>query len=103
MTTCELTPALRILRSLTSPFGSDLIGATRKKSVWFFRTVAPSVIKIDPNLLTRIILGKDMSPRHRAQIKQWTTRRTPPLVIAEACWDECELALLLKEHRTGQT
>ena len=60
------------------------------------RNVTP-MITIDPVLLTRIILGKDMAGDLRAQIVQWAQERNPQLVVQRAEYDPSKQALQLVE------
>jgi hypothetical protein len=56
----------------------------------------PAIVKIDPRWLTRIILGKDMSPDHEKQIREWAKQRQPELTIDHAYFDELDLELRLR-------
>jgi hypothetical protein len=53
-------------------------------------------VKIEPQWLTRIILGKDMLPDNRKQIREWAKLRQPELVVVQAFFDDFHQALLLK-------
>lgn len=55
----------------------------------------PSTVKIDPSWLTRIILGKDISDANASLIHQWAQRRTPPLTVVKAYYDELSQELRL--------
>jgi len=63
------------------------------------RIVAPTldepVVHIDPAWLTRGILGKDMRPKHRDFIREWASRRKPPLLVVQAQYDAVEHSLKL--------
>jgi hypothetical protein len=61
------------------------------------RNVTP-IITIDPVLLTRIILGKDMTGDLRTQIVQWAQERNPQLVVQRAEYDPSKQALRLVEQ-----
>ena len=43
--------------------------------------------KIQPDWLTRIILGKDMREEHRVQIREWARERDPNLTVVQARFD----------------
>jgi len=45
-------------------------------------------VKIEARWLTRIILGKNMSPEHQAQIRDWTKLRQPELAVVQAFFDD---------------
>lgn len=60
------------------------------------RNVSP-IVTIDPVLLTRIILGKDMTLDLRAQITQWAQERNPHLAVQRAEYDPSTQALRLVE------
>jgi len=66
------------------------------------RDVDPRVT-IDPALLTRIILGKDMMGTLRAQIVRWAQERTPPLVVQRAEYDPKKQALRLVDHAASSS
>jgi len=54
-------------------------------------------VKIDPRWLTRIILGKNMSPVHQKQIREWAKQRQPELVVVYAYFDELHQELRLRK------
>lgn len=56
----------------------------------------PAIIKIDPRCLTRVILGKNMSPGHQKQIREWAKQRQPELAVVHAYFDELHQELCLK-------
>ena len=56
---------------------------------------SPSLVTFDPKLLTRIILGKDMTKADRTKIREWAQKRSPELVIACAEYDEFEQRLVI--------
>jgi hypothetical protein len=58
------------------------------------RNVSP-IVTIDPALLTRVILGKDMAAPLRAQIVRWAQERDPTLVVQRADYDPTTQALRL--------
>ncbi len=51
--------------------------------------------KIQPEWLTRIILGKAISPEHEAMIRQWSEQRQPPLTVVKAYFDYADQTLKL--------
>ena len=53
--------------------------------------------KIEPQWLTRIILGKNMSPDHRTQIREWAEQRQPKLAVVQAYFDEFRQELRMRE------
>lgn len=55
-----------------------------------------ATISFDPKLLTRVILGKDMSESNRTKILDWAQRRSPILVVVFAKFDELEQKLIIK-------
>jgi hypothetical protein len=59
------------------------------------RRNVPAVITIDPVLLTRIILGKDMTLDLRATIVHWAQERNPQLVVERAEYNIAAQALRL--------
>jgi hypothetical protein len=54
------------------------------------------IVKIEPQWLTRIILGKNMSPDHQMQIQEWAKQRQPELTVVHAYFDELHQELRLK-------
>ena len=52
-------------------------------------------VSFDPTLLTRIMLGKDMQPKHRRRICQWAGVRNPALLVTEVKYDNIEQILKL--------
>jgi hypothetical protein len=54
-------------------------------------------VQIKPQWLTRIILGKKMSPDHQMQIREWAKLRQPELVVVQAFFDDLHQELRLKE------
>jgi hypothetical protein len=84
----------------------DLLNRDHRSGYWFFckkvdyqseeeiRILVPrrstGVIPIDPNCLTRLILGKDMPEDDRNVIREWASHRTPQLKIVSASWDTYE-------------
>jgi hypothetical protein len=44
-------------------------------------------VMIQPQWLTRIILGKNMSPENRIQIREWAEARQPELRVSQAYFD----------------
>jgi hypothetical protein len=57
---------------------------------------AGPLVKIEPQWLTRIILGKNMSPENQKQIREWAKRREPELLIVSAYFDELHQEIRLK-------
>jgi hypothetical protein len=53
-------------------------------------------VKFGPRLLTRIILGKNITPEHEAQVRGWAKEREPELVVAKAHFDALSQKLLLR-------
>jgi hypothetical protein len=56
-----------------------------------------SKVKIDPNWLTRLILGKDMADDHQKTIREWAKQRKPELAVVNAHYDELNQMLRLSE------
>ncbi len=54
-------------------------------------------VGIDPRWLTRVILGKDMSPSHQQQIREWIKKRQPELTVVQAYFDELHVELRIKD------
>jgi hypothetical protein len=54
-------------------------------------------VKIDPRWLTRIILGRNMSPDRELQIRQWTKQRDGPLLIVRAHFDELHQEIRVRD------
>ncbi|MFZ3214941.1 MAG: DUF2971 domain-containing protein [Candidatus Acidiferrales bacterium] len=54
------------------------------------------VVKIAPQWLTRIILGKNMSPANQKQIRKWAKERDPELLVVSAYFDELDQQIRLK-------
>lgn len=57
---------------------------------------AEPFVKIEPQWLTRIILGKNMSQENQKQILEWATQRSPKLLIVNAYFDELHQEIRLK-------
>lgn len=57
-----------------------------------------SKVRFDPNWLTRIILGKNMSEDHKNHIREWATQRRPELTVVNAYYDPVERTIKLREH-----
>jgi len=53
-------------------------------------------VKIDPRLLTRIILGRKMKDQDRAQIRKWAKEREPELRVVSAYYDKLDQSLQLE-------
>ena len=58
-------------------------------------TTCPSEISFDPVLLTRIILGRNMSADDATSIRSWAATRNPPLKVVEAKWDAMKQQLCI--------
>ena len=56
-----------------------------------------SLVSIDPRWLTRIILGKSMSPENQQQIREWAKQRDLELLVVNAYFDELHQEIRLKE------
>lgn len=54
-------------------------------------------VRINPNCLTRIIIGKDMKPEHEEQIREWAEHREPQLEVVNAYYDAASRSIKLKE------
>ncbi len=54
-------------------------------------------VRIEPQWLTRIILGKDMSPENQQQIRVWAKQRHPELHVVSAYFDELNQEIRVKE------
>lgn len=75
----------------------------RKKRDWSneeeIRIVGPTLaeprVHIEPAWLTRVILGKDMRPDHRRQIREWSGARVPALPVVETEYDAVAQTLSL--------
>jgi hypothetical protein len=55
-----------------------------------------SKVKIEPQWLSRIILGKNMSPDNQTQIRGWAKKRQPELAVVQAYFDELHQEIRLK-------
>jgi hypothetical protein len=54
-------------------------------------------VSIEPQWLTRIILGKNMSPDNKKQICEWATLRQPELAVVQASFDGLHQEIRLQE------
>jgi hypothetical protein len=54
-------------------------------------------VSIQPQWLTRIILGKDMAADSQKQIREWAKQREPGLLVVSAYFDELHQEIRLKE------
>jgi len=54
-------------------------------------------IRIDPRWLTRLILGKEMSPANESLIREWASQRQPNLSVVKAYFDVLYQTLRLRE------
>jgi hypothetical protein len=52
------------------------------------RKLGGPVFDIPPHILTRVILGKDVSPADNERIRVWASARTPPLPVAITTYDQ---------------
>ncbi len=55
------------------------------------------LVKIEPQWLTRIVLGKNISPENQQQIRVWAKQRDPELFVVSAYFDELHQEIRLKE------
>jgi hypothetical protein len=53
-------------------------------------------VKIEPQWLTRIILGMKMSPENQKQVREWAKQRDPELLVVKAYFDEFHQEIRLK-------
>jgi hypothetical protein len=60
------------------------------------RGIEPQV-KIEPQWLTRIILGKNMSDGNRQQIRVWAKQREPELLVVSVFFDKLHQEIRLRE------
>jgi hypothetical protein len=90
----------------------DVQDRQHRSGYWFFckrqewsneeevRLVLPrgkgSRVKIEPQWLTRIILGKNVVDVHRKAIREWAKERQPELAVVEAYYDGLHQALRLR-------
>jgi len=90
----------------------DVTNPEHRNGYWFFckrqewsneeevRLVLPrgkgSKVRIDPECLTRVILGKDMKDGHRMLIRQWAKQRKPELTVADAYYDGLHQVIKLR-------
>jgi hypothetical protein len=56
-----------------------------------------SKAKIEPQWLTRVILGRNMSPTNQNQIREWARQRQPELVVVQAYVDDLHQRIRLRE------
>jgi hypothetical protein len=54
------------------------------------------LVKIEPQWLTRIILGKNMSPDNQKHVCEWAKQRDPELHVVNAYFDEFHQEIRLK-------
>ncbi len=54
-------------------------------------------LKIQPQWLTCIILGKDMSPENERKIREWAKERDPELAVVRAYFDDLHNDILVSE------
>jgi hypothetical protein len=56
------------------------------------------LVKIEPQWLTRIILGRNMSAENQKQIREWAEQRDPELLVVNAYFDELHQEIRLKKQ-----
>lgn len=56
----------------------------------------PPLVKIEPEWLTPIILGKDMTEENKQQIQAWAKERKPELFVVNAYFDGLNQSICLK-------
>ena len=54
-------------------------------------------VSIEPQWLTRIVLGKNMAPDNEKQIREWAVQRQPELRVTPAYFDDLHQEIRLKE------
>lgn len=54
-------------------------------------------VKINAKSLTRIIIGKDMTPENEAQIREWAKQRESELTVAKASYDAVSRSIKIRE------
>lgn len=54
-------------------------------------------VRIEPDWLTRIILGWKMSEANRERIREWAVERSPKLKVVTAVYDEFYQGIRLVE------
>jgi hypothetical protein len=90
----------------------DVRNREHRSGYWFFckrqewsneeevRLVLPrgkgSRVRIAPQWLTRLILGKNMAEGHRAMIRKWAKERQPELTIVDAYYDGLHQVIRLR-------
>lgn len=90
----------------------DVENPEHRSGYWFFckrqewsyeeevRLVLPrgkgSKVRIEPQWLSRIILGKDMTLAHRRRIREWAKERQPELMVVDAYFDSLSQAIQLR-------
>ena len=57
---------------------------------------AGPLVRIEPQWLTRIILGMNISPDNQNQIREWSKQRHPELAVVQAYFDDLHQELRLK-------
>ena len=95
-------------------FPMDVTNREHRNGYWFFmkkpewsneeevRLVRPrtpnnvSGVIIQPEWLTRIILGRNTAEEHMRQICAWSAERNPPLTVAKSHYDSVAQRLILK-------
>jgi hypothetical protein len=55
------------------------------------------LVKIEPQWLTRIVVGKSMSPENQKQIREWAKQRDPELLVVNAYFDALHQEIRLKQ------
>jgi hypothetical protein len=59
----------------------------------FLRIEAAPVLHLTPHAISRVILGKDLSPRHVSLLREWGARRQPSLPIVTTRWNAFDAKL----------
>jgi hypothetical protein len=89
----------------------DINNSEHTNGFWFFckrpewsneeemRLVLPrgcgSKVKLNPAWLTRLILGKNVSPQCEQTIRAWAQQRVPSLAVVKAQYDSVEQKIKL--------
>jgi hypothetical protein len=90
----------------------DVRNREHRSGYWFFckrqewsneeevRLVLPrgkgSRVRIEPQWLTRLILGKNIAEAHRAMIRKWAKERQPELTVVDAYYDGLHQVIRLR-------
>jgi hypothetical protein len=92
-----------------NPVEMDISNPDHRNGYWFFckrsewsneeevrilvQRFSDCKLPIDPNWLTRVILGWKMSKANQSQIREWAEQRSPELKVVSAYYDELNQAL----------